>query len=568
MRPVRIIAINAVTLLRASLALTAAAVALLLAATMVQPIQAAANPSADDAPPVTPDHQPPWLVLPGEQLTLIYGFENWYGPLSPGVVYLRNDTQRGFTRLPLSQGSQYGSPDLVARVPGRLVRGHQLLYYAILRNPATGKTITVPAGGAGSPQRVWVLDRPLAVPLGTHTFGHLRSPDAIVARAGPNDVGFSFPPSGQEGVPFGPWSFDVARDGSIWLLDQVKHRLLVWQPGQPDRPARTVRLPQDPLERIADFAVAPDHTIYATYLPPPGPGSKTLRLCALTPTGQVRWTAPTTDEVFNAQLRIGPDGTLYVYGGQERGRFWTPLTTPAGQPVPVAEQRRRASRYEPLPDGLRLLDTGLSAHEQRLALIDQAGQVIRAWRVTSQTDLGATTGTPALVGGDPVVVLEVTQPPAAKHRYEYLVLRLAPAGGTRVRFALAPDLFAVFGDLPITGVRVGPDGRLYRLRSNPTTGVSIARYSLDPAPPPASPAPVAPVVTAPPVTRPPVPAPAVTLPPSQPTTPAAAKPVHWWIIPGLVALASGALAALGVWLWYRRRHPASPTRQGRSRMAH
>ena len=417
---------------------------------------------------------------------------------------------------------------------------------------------------------------PSLVRLGTHTFGHLRPPDAIVAHAGPNDVGLSLPPSGQEGVPIGPWSFDVARDGSIWLLDEVNRRLLVWQPGQPDRPARTVQLPQDPLELIHDFAVAPNGTIYATYVLPPGPGPKTLRLFALTPTGQVRWTAPTIIDIANDPLRIGPDGTVYAVLYRPGGIWWAPVATPAGQPVPLAEQARRTSRYQPLPGGLRLGGAGLSAHEQRFTLTNQAGQVVRAWRVISQTDLGATIGTPALVGGDPVVVLEVTQPPTAKHLYEYLVLRLAPAGGTRVRFALAPDLFAVFGDLPITAVRVGPDGQLYRLRSDRTTGVSIARSSLDPAPPappattpaPVTPAVTAPPVTQPPVTQPPVPAPAVTLPPSQPATPAAAKPAHWWIIPGLVALASGALAALGVWLWYRRRHPASPSRQGGSRMAH
>jgi hypothetical protein len=28
-----------------------------------------------------------------------------------------------------------------------------------------------------------------------------------------------------------------------------------------------VKLPVDPLERVADFAVAPDRTIYATYVP-------------------------------------------------------------------------------------------------------------------------------------------------------------------------------------------------------------------------------------------------------------------------------------------------------------
>jgi hypothetical protein len=140
-------------------------------------------------------------------------------------------------------------------------------------------------GGAVQPAAA-TSSVPPPVALGAHRFGHLRAPDSIVAHADADEVGFSQPPEGADGVAFGPWSFDVAQDGSIWLLDEVKHRLLVWPAGRPDHPARSVRLPQDPLERVADFAVAPDHSIYATYVPPPGPGPKTLRLAKLTRDGR------------------------------------------------------------------------------------------------------------------------------------------------------------------------------------------------------------------------------------------------------------------------------------------
>lgn len=103
---------------------------------------------------------------------------------------------------------------------------------------------------------------PLAVPLGTHTFGTLRTPDAIVAMAGPDDVGFYVPPSPGEGVADGPGTFEVVRDGSIWLFDVVNDRLLVWPAGRPGRPARAVPLPER--RSIADFAVAPNGTIYVT----------------------------------------------------------------------------------------------------------------------------------------------------------------------------------------------------------------------------------------------------------------------------------------------------------------
>jgi len=411
---------------------------------------------------------------------------------------------------------------------------------------------------------------PPPVALGIHRFGHLRPPDAIVARANPDQVGFSSPPKGADGVSYGPWSFDVAQDGSVWLLDEVNHQLLMWQAGQPNRPTRAVPLPMDPLERIANFTVAADHTIYATYVPPPGPGPKTLRLAALTPSGQVRWTAETIDEIFNAQLRIGPDNALYMYGGRP-GHWWTPLTTPAGRPLPIAEQRRRTSPQQPLPGGLRLGATHQAmGGEWRFALTNQAGRTLRGWRVTSQSDLGALAGTPALVGGDPVVVLEVTQQTKTRYLYEYQVLRLARAGGTSLRFAIAPEVRVVYGDSPMTGLRVGPDGQLYQLRSSRGAGVSIARYSLTPVPhgpPTTTPDPPPPPPTGRPIDNGGITTPTVTLPTTQPTTPAAThSPIRQWL-PGLAGVTAATLTGLAMWLLYRRRHPASQGPRTRSHMA-
>ena len=69
----------------------------------------------------------------------------------------------------------------------------------------------------------------VSVPLGTHQFGHLRSPEAVVARAGLNEVGFKKDGHGcgcMDG-PGGPVSFDVAQNGAIWMFDVLNHRLLV-----------------------------------------------------------------------------------------------------------------------------------------------------------------------------------------------------------------------------------------------------------------------------------------------------------------------------------------------------
>ena len=60
----------------------------------------------------------------------------------------------------------------------------------------------------------------------------------------------------------------------------------------------------------------------------------------------------------------------------------------------------------------------------------------------------------------------------------------------------------VYGDAPLTGLRVGPDGQLYQLRSSRATGVRIARYSLTPVPhaqPTTAPAPPPPPPTGSPI---------------------------------------------------------------------
>ena len=82
------------------------------------------------------------------------------------------------------------------------------------------------------------------------------------------------------------------------------------------------------------------------------------------------------------------------------------------------------------------------------------------------------------------------------------------------------------------------------------------------ASPTTTPAPTPPA-TGPSLVQPAVAAPAASGPPTPPASPVASR----WMIPWLAALGSGTLAALGAWLWYRRRHPASLSRQARSRMA-
>ena len=440
---------------------------------------------------LSPYHEPPWLVQRGEPVTLAYALLD--GSVK-GTLYVRNSLQGSYTRLSLTRGAycpgdpvdaaamrrdKVCSDALVAHVPGKLAAGSKLFYYAVLRDPVSGRSATVPAGGAEKPQRVWIVDRFLAVSLGTHRFGHVRAPDAIVARAGPNDVGLmccADPPGGD-----GPSSFDIAPDGSMWVLDRLNHRLLVWRAGHPAHPARSVTLPRN--LNVSDFALGRNGTIFIRGgdTASLGKGNKD-HLYAVTATGRLRWQAPTTAGIATAQLQLGPNGALYAvqacgltcapFGGHV---LWTPLTTRTGRPLSLAERARGTSPFEPVPGGLRLV-TELSFSVARFALINRADEIVRAWRVTSRTRLSGMLGAPTVVGGDPVLPLEVS----AQQHWEKLIVRLGPTGGTRVRFALA--------DRPVVGevnlfspLRISADGRLYELRTNLKTGASVARYSLGPA---------------------------------------------------------------------------------------
>jgi hypothetical protein len=318
----------------------------------------------------------------------------------------------------------------------------------------------------------------VSVPLGTHQFGQVRAPDAVVARAGRNQVGFKKHESGcgcMDG-PQGPMLFDVASNGSIWLFDVLNHRLLVWQAGRPARPARTLPLPK--LD-VRDFALGRDGTIflYAVYAKPPA-GDSGANLWALTPTGRVRWRAHAE---MGTALRLGPNGALYSIGSTKRTpQAWTPLTTPAGRPLSLAAQRRGTTQFQPLAGGMHLVMSQVGVHEAHFALADKSHRIVRAWRIRSNTQIALAQRalTPALLGGELVVQVDVSRQAKNDFLWEHVIMRLAP-NGTRQRFSL--DAKAVWGDdgaEPITALRIGSDGRLYQLRTNPKTGASIARYSL------------------------------------------------------------------------------------------
>jgi hypothetical protein len=428
------------------------------------------GPSAGAAPgAIRPYHHPPWLVAPGRALTLGYALLD---PSVTGTLYVRSDLRPGFTRLPLRPGPYCpGDPAdaatvrreklcgtaLVARVPASLVNGSKLLYYAVLREGTTGPKTTVPAAGAAAPQRVWIVRNQIAVPLGAHRFGRLRAPDTVAARARVKVSCCADPPGGD-----GPSSFDVAADGSLWMLDKLNHRLLVWQHGRlQGRPARVVPLPRNLF--LTDIAVGPGRTIYAR---------TDDALYALTPQGRVRWRAAASAGIPTAPLQIGPNGVLYqaqACGGSCApfgGGGWMPLTTARGGPVTA----QRPNPLEPLAGGLRVV-AEVSFSIARFALVDASDRVVRAWRVKSATRLGPIGGAPALINGDLVVPIEVSKGPRA----ERLILRLGSSG---LRESFAVPAHPVLGETAtFAALRIEPNGRVYQLRTTRNGTASIVAFA-------------------------------------------------------------------------------------------
>ena len=410
-------------------------------------------------------------------------------PKATGTLFVRNDLQRDFTAVPLKirralqRNSNAGDRLLLrALVPDRLLGGHKLVYYALIRDRRTGRVVTVPARGARAPETTLIINNAYRVNLGTHVFGHPQTPEAVVARAGPTQVGF-----GRDGLVYGPSAFEIATDRSVWLYDRVNRRVLAWASGRPNVVARTVMLP---LFGGGDFAVGPAGSIY---LWRGGlPGSPFSRVTRVSVSGRVLWTSRIAGGLW---LRTGPDGTLYSTGpGPEPsprtwwGTYpWVPVATSGGRPLSLAAQQQRTLWAQPLSSGLQLVrvatgyDRQLAPHEARMALLNRAGRVVRAWRIRSRTAIGWSPDKtpPALVAGDPVIVLEAMGG-SGNRTQEYLVLRLGPRGGVRTRFALPyndPPRSA-YGDSVTADIRVEPDGKLYQLGSSPDFGAAIYRFSL------------------------------------------------------------------------------------------
>jgi hypothetical protein len=421
------------------------------------------------------------LVVPGDRAIVRYSVESGSNAVR-GTLYLRNDRRKTFAQLSLKRAGSY-----VVRVPSRLISGKQLLYYAVFTDPRTHRSLRVPGRGTST---AWVLGHPVVIKLGTHNFGQTKAPEAVVARARADEVGWDI--NEELGFHLGPQTLQVGSDGSAWLEDSFNNRLLVWNPGRPDTFARSVPVPYG--AGISDVAFGPGGTLYVTRKLVDPTRLVLDKLDATT--GRLLWETRVGFEYAggpngnsyplvgsDSPLRTGPDGTLYYLVGLRGGGLgWLPVATAAGKPLAPRVQLRGISRFLPAASGLRLVgpeyyvprdDT--APHDVRYALVDRRGRLVRAWRIVSRTEFNFIhTIVPVVVGGDPVVDLQFLKSDGAQQTWEHEILRLGRHGAS-VRFSLART---IWGDGALDDLRFGPDGKLYQLATSVKDGVVISRYPL------------------------------------------------------------------------------------------
>ncbi len=408
---------------------------------------------------------PPLLTVAGEVTRLSYdvycpapgGTESGAPCDAAGTAYVRAGDTGAFQPLTLSRDPTAAEGRYGARVPSALAEAPAgFSYYAVVRNRATGATLTVPAGGASAPQRSLPLRAPVEVDLGAHLFGHGRAPDERVFTAawgdGPTEAGLE---GGPETQAIGPSAFDVDGRGSVTVLDQVHRRVLRVEPGTHAATAT----PLGVNGTLADLAVDRDGTLWV--LETAGPGGPLLRAFD-SHEGEARGAVPLAERTA-AQLRLGPEGPIVKQYPSEQ---WLPATAGARSLARRAQSTRGESAV-PLEDGRRVAVLRV-ADEVRVALIaDQ--DVRRAWRIRSATPLAEVQLAEPLGERLVVVVRVFTQ-----SRDEFVALVL-DRSGVASRFALDTADWAETA--PLSRFRLA-GGALYQLGSTPKS-VRVDRFDLE-----------------------------------------------------------------------------------------
>ena len=222
------------------------------------------------------------------------------------------------------------------------------------------------------------------VSLGTHRFGHLTTPDAIVARVAADGVGWDNPPEGS------------ANRAVVVRCHRRRLRLLARPEQQPTAgmgpgrargagPNGAIAEGCDPRGRRPGGRVR-RHDL--PHVPPAGSTGRAEDVEGVCPEPQRQ--APVDRADGHGVLQLSPPccpGRLYHREGPYNTRkppsgWWTPVTSPDGRPLPP---RATAGRRHPIPADARRASVRTDrngrrpTHEWRLTLMDR-GRPAGMWR--------------------------------------------------------------------------------------------------------------------------------------------------------------------------------------------
>jgi hypothetical protein len=410
-------------------------------------------------------HLPPLLTLPGEPMRLTYEVHCVPAEIedperacdTSGSLYVRATGGTAFSVVPLEPTASNGLRQLTAAVPAEIAaRPGGFEYYAELRSPATGSSVTTPAGGADAPNRSLRLTGAVEVSLGSHSFGSTIHGDRIATAAwgdGPLDAGLE---QGKSTGAIGASAFDVDRSGTVTMLDEAHRRLLRWARGA----TTPARVPISVDGRLADMILGDDGSLYVLESVA-GPGHRPL-VRRFDEYGR-ELDAVETAERTPSQIQLGPSGPVVL---QQPSGQWMPVAMD-GSPLAPERQRSAGSNGRPLRGGgeIVVLRRG---NEIRVAAVVN-GRVRGGWRITSQTPVAEVQLAQPL-GRHLVLVVRLYTETSA----EFAVLILDQHGLTR-RFALDAADWAETA--PLSRFRM-VDGSLYRLGSDPNHAF-VDRFDLE-----------------------------------------------------------------------------------------
>lgn len=425
----------------------------------------AGHGDAPVAPSLEATHLPPLLTMPGESVRLAYeafcvGVETAGDEVCDvsGTVFVRSHPEQDFARIRLENMSSVEGRRLVADVPESIAGSASgFEYYAVLEESSGQASVTVPSAGPTAPHRSARLGGAVDVDLGRHVFGRTRDADERVASVawgtGLADVGLE---GGRTLSPIGASALAVDRAGAVYVLDQVKRRVLRWEEG-----ARVpVRIPVSVTGTLADLAVASDGSLYVLETARAGSSLPLVRRFDFAGRELER---VETAEPMASQIRMGADGPVVL---QQPSHHWMPMSV-AGSPASRQAQLRNGQAGRPLPGGgdAVALRTG---SEIRVALTSRGGGR-RSWRVRSGTALGEVQLVEPLGDRLVLVVRAYTDSEA-----EFVVLILGRRGVVSRMSLAAADWAeaAPLGRFELAG------SSLYQLGSDPY-GAFVDRFHLE-----------------------------------------------------------------------------------------